>query len=139
VVSPQAISAIQFDLKMVEMEQGIVETYLQTQIDKIPQDKREEAIKDINNDLNFKGIVRTIGEKTLADTQALEWAKKALGVAELNFLEKKHRLAIGKAMVLSLHKNSLQEYLDFMATGTIPVDKLPEDYRGPFSMGIKPK
>jgi len=54
-------------------------------------------------------------------------------------MQRSHREAIGKALVLSLHKNTLKEYLSYMKDGTLPKDKLPEDYRNAFSMGIDPK
>ena len=137
--SNDTISAIQFDLNMVQVEQGIVENYLNKELNKIPDKARTEAIKDINDDLNFKGFWRTLGEYTLADAKPIEWAKKALGIDKLDFMQRTHREAIGKALVLSLHKNTLGEYLSYMKDGIVPSDKLPEDYRGPFSMSISPK
>jgi hypothetical protein len=137
--STDPISAIQFDLKMVQMEQGIVEDYLKKELGKIPDKARAEAIKDINDDLNFKGFWRTLGEYTFADAKPIEWAKKALGIDKLDFMQRTHREAIGKALVLSLHKNTLDEYLKYMQNGIVPSDKLPEDYRGPFSMSVSPK
>jgi len=137
--SNDPISAIQFDLNMVQVEQGSVENYLNKELNKIPDKARTEAIKDINDDLNFKGFWRTLGEYTLADAKPIDWAKKALGIDKLDFMHRTHREAIGKALVLSLHKNTLDEYLRYMKDGIVPSDKLPEDYRGPFSMSISPK
>ena len=135
----QSISALQFDLKMVEMEQGIVEEKLAILLAKIPDGEREEAITDINDDLNLKGFWRTLGEITVADTQPLEWAKKISGVPELDFLNRDHREAIGKASVLFLHKCTQQDYRNYMQSGVLPQDNLPEDYRNAFSMGVNPK
>ncbi|MBD1867188.1 DUF4157 domain-containing protein [Cyanobacteria bacterium FACHB-471] len=133
--STEAISAMQFDLNMVEVEQNIVESYLKEKTGKISA----EVLKDINDDLNFKGFWRTLGEYTFADTQPLEWAKKFLGKDKLDFMEVTDRVAIGKALVFSLHSNTFDEYSLYMGTGVMPIDRLREDYRTPFSMSVSPK
>ncbi|BAZ34065.1 hypothetical protein NIES4074_65790 (plasmid) [Cylindrospermum sp. NIES-4074] len=114
------ISPLMFDLKMVSLEQGTVENYLQTELDKIPKDKKNQAIKDINDDLNFKGFWRTIAEHTVASTQPIEWAKKALGASTLNFMIRTHREAIGKALIFSLHNFTQEQYTNYIKSGIVP-------------------
>ncbi len=123
--STEAISAMKFDLNMVEMEQGIIQSYLKEKTGKISA----QAIKDINDDLNFQGFWRTLGELTVAGTQPIKWAKKSLGKDKLDFMQIDDRVAIGKALVFSLHSNTLDEYLLYMKNGVVPVDRLQEDYR----------
>jgi len=88
-----------------------VETYLKGK--KIS----EEAKKDINDDLNFKGVVRTLGEHTIVATEPFEWAKQAAQATELDFLQKSHRIAIGKALVHQLHGKSLVDYIYYWQNG----------------------
>lgn len=123
--STEAISAMKFDLNMVEMEQGIVQSYLKEKTGKISA----QAIKDINDDLNFKGFWRTLGQYTAVNTQPIEWAKKSLGKDKLDFMQIDDRVAIGKALVFSLHSNTLDEYLLYMKNRVVPVDSLQENYR----------
>ena len=115
------IEAMQFDLDMVEMEQGTVEGYLAQH----KATMSAEAIKDINDDLNFKGFWRTMGEHTYLDTLTFEWAKKALGVGTLDFLTLAHRVAIGKALVFHLHQATQAEYIAYMQKGAAPTEHLP--------------
>ncbi len=133
--STAALSPMQFDLNMVDVEQGIVETYLKGKTAGLS----DEAIKDINDDLNFKGLIRTIGEHTVASPQPLAWAKEALGKDTLDFMQKADRVAIGKALVFFLHANTLDEYKSYIKSNATPVDHLKDDYRNAFSMGIDPK
>ena len=133
--STTALSPMQFDLSMVDVEQGIVETYLKGKTASLSA----EAIKDINDDLNFKGLIRTFGENTVASPQPLNWAKAALGKDTLDFTKKADRVAIGKALVFSLHANTLDEYKAYIQSNATPVDHLKDDYRNAFSMGIDPK
>jgi hypothetical protein len=133
--STDALSPMQFDLNMVDVEQSIVETYLKGKTANLT----DEAIKDINDDLNFKGLIRTIGENTVASPQPLNWAKAALGKDTLDFMQKADRVAIGKALVFSLHANTFDEYKAYITSNATPVDHLKDDYRNAFSMGIDPK
>ncbi|MEX0268914.1 DUF4157 domain-containing protein [Leptolyngbyaceae cyanobacterium UHCC 1019] len=133
--STAELSPMQFDLNMVDVEQGIVETYLKGKTASLSA----EAIKGINDDLNFKGAVRTFGEYTYADPQSINWAKAALGKDPLDFMIKEDRVAIGKALVFSLHANSLDEYKTYVKDKTTPVDHLKDDYRNAFSKSITPK
>lgn len=114
--SSTPISAMQFDLAMVEKEQSLVEDYLVANKAKIS----DAAIKDINDDLNFKGFWRTMAQHTVVDTLTFDWAKKALGVGKLDFTVKAHRVAIGRALVCHLHGDSYDEYAAFMNTGALP-------------------
>jgi hypothetical protein len=54
-------------------------------------------------------------------------------------MERIDREAIGKALVFFLHSNTQDEYNKYIQNGNIPIDRLKEDYRTPFSMGISPK
>jgi hypothetical protein len=125
--STQPIAAIHFDLNMVEFEQSILESYLQTKFDCMSQTEREKALRDCNRDLNFSGAIGAI-LKLIADSQPMQWAKNALGVEKLDFLTRKHREAIGKAIVLSLHQNTFQDYKIHIRSGIIPTEKLSEYY-----------
>ena len=54
-------------------------------------------------------------------------------------MKKADRVAIGKALVFSLHANTLDEYKAYIQSNATPVDHLKDDYRNAFSMGIDPK
>jgi hypothetical protein len=114
--SSAPISALQFDLDMVEKEQSIIEDYLVANKAKIS----DKAIKDINDDLNFKGFWRTLAQHTVVDTLTFDWAKNALDGGQLDFMVKAHRVAIGRALVCHLHGDSQDEYLALMKTGVLP-------------------
>lgn len=116
------ISAIHFDLNMVELEQRILEEYLQVKLNEMPAEEKEKAIKDFNRDLNFAGAIGAV-LKFIADTQPMQWAKEALAVEKLDFLRQKHREAIGKAIVLSLHKTPFEEYKTHIIQGIIPKER----------------
>jgi hypothetical protein len=108
------ITPMDFDLDMVETEQSLVEDYLTAHASEITP----QAKKEINDDLNFRGFFRSIGE-LLSDTTFLTWAKQALSVAALNFFVKQHRIAAGKALVFQLHGRSLNDYKSYMASGRL--------------------
>lgn len=127
-LSTQPIAAIHFDLNMVEMEQGILEDYLRAQLARMPKEEGEKAIRDINRDLNFSGAIGTI-LKFIANPQPMKWAKEALDVEKLDFLQRKHREAIGKAIVVSLHHTTFEEYKTHIVCGVIPPERLSECYR----------
>ncbi|MBP0021694.1 MAG: hypothetical protein J7647_29580 [Cyanobacteria bacterium SBLK] len=127
-VTIESISAIHFDLNMIEFEQSILDKYLQETLDKLPPEEGKRAIKDLNRDLNFAGAIGTILQ-FIVDTQPMQWAKEALAADKLNFLDRKHREAIGKAIVLSLHQTPFQEYKAHIMQGIIPPERLPEFYR----------
>jgi hypothetical protein len=111
--STDEITAMNFDLDMVETEQGLVETYLTTHV------ISDQAKQEINDDLNFRGILRSIGE-ILTDTTSFDWAKAALAVDQLDFMMKSHRVAVGKALVFYLHGKSLDDFKKYMAGGPVP-------------------
>ena len=111
--SDAAIDTLQFDLDMVEMEQGKVQGYLDERKGKIS----DKARKDINDDLNFKGIFRTLAQHTIAESQSFEWAKQALGVSDLDFMQHPHRVAIGKALVHILHGKTLEQFKAYWSSG----------------------
>ncbi len=121
--SDTTLSARAFDLQMVEKEQGVVEDYLKSHANEISAGD----IKDLNDDLNFNGFVRFAGELLgqVGDTTPIQWAKEALGVKELNFRQRNHREAIGKALVFLLHKD---EFLTNNHAGMDNVKKAYFDY-----------
>ena len=117
--STTPISATAFDLEMVEKEQGIVETHLA----KYKATFSPKTIAEINRDLNYKGVYRTIGEITfwpLGDAKASYWAKAALGVGDLDFFNQTHRIAIGKAKVFGLHGLTEKDYAAHIHSATTP-------------------
>ena len=101
-----------FDLDMVETEQSLVEHYLTAHANEITPKAKEE----INDDLNAKGILRTLGT-AFSDTTFLRWAKLAVGVDAFNFFIKEHRVAVGKALVFQLHGRSFDDYKRYITGG----------------------
>jgi len=108
------ITPMAFDLDMVETEQGLVETYLKGKT------ISTQAKRDINDDLNLKGVVRTVGGLTL-DTKSFDWARVVLSVKELDFMIKDHRVAIGKALVFIFHGRTLDDYKKYWASAQTAV------------------
>lgn len=105
--SKQTLSAFEFDLKMVEFEQGTVERYLLRKGREITP----EIVDEINGTLDpnwLEGFV-------LPSAEAMEWAIAALGVSKLDFTVLAHRVAIGIATVHKFHRRAKAEYLRYMA------------------------
>ncbi|MFQ5794235.1 MAG: hypothetical protein ACE5JP_04200 [Candidatus Bipolaricaulia bacterium] len=103
--STERISALDFDLKMVEVEQSIVEDYLKrNRASLTPQ-----VVREINLTLN------PTRSWLLRDPQEFRWAMTAVG-GPLDFTIQAHRIAIGKALVFMFHGRSMQTYLDYMRT-----------------------
>ena len=117
--STTEIDALDFDLNLVEKEQGIVESYLLEHSSELVP----EVVTDLNDDLNLNGFWRTIAEPLL-DRLTFTWAKAALNVKTLDFLKIAHRIAIGRAAIFNLHGKSFDEYFRYMAahpTSTAPL------------------
>lgn len=99
-------SALTFDLRMVEAEQGRVEQYITdhpTQIRQV-RDELNDLVNDTRGTLYF-------------EPQHIAWAKAALGVTRLLFTEQAHRIAIGKAMVFGLHRQPQSAYTQYIQSG----------------------
>ncbi len=116
--STERLQGLDFDLRMVEFEQGNVERFLgDFQKDHSPEEY-QEALQNLNTDLNFDGAIRQFGAGTRRpDTESIEDARAALGLSEeerLDFSQQEHREAIGKAKIFNLHGKSDEEYLDYM-------------------------
>ena len=110
-VDPQArtgapATAMEFDLRMVETEQGRVEQYLTDHAALISQTRSE--LNDLVND--------TRGTLWM-DPLHMAWAKAALGLTRLEFTNQTHRMAIGKALVFSMHGRPQAEYTRYIQSG----------------------
>lgn len=103
------LSALDFDIQMVEYEQKEVEDYLNLNKSVITA----EIISEINNTVNPTWLQRRVIIRLLINP-GLEWAKKVHGVSSLNFMDYRHRIAIGKALVFNFHRKSYQEYENHM-------------------------
>jgi hypothetical protein len=97
--------AFEFDLRMVETEQGEVETILRAS----PMSPFGTWVMNqlVNTDLPHGG----------SRPPHMQWARDAMGVADLDFTVQAHRMAIGRAMVYRAHGRSRADYLAFIATG----------------------
>lgn len=102
--------AVEFDLRMVETEQGEVETILRAN----PLSPFGTWVMNqlVNTDLPHGG----------ARPVHMQWARDAMGVTDLDFTLHEHRMAIGRAMVYLAHGRSRSDYLAFIASG---VSKYP--------------
>lgn len=95
-------SALEHDLRMVEVEQATVEAHLKAAIESgvISQQDVEQINYLINVDIN-----------PFDDRD--DWPKDVVG-RELNILNLEDREALGKAMIFELHGKSKADYLDYM-------------------------
>jgi hypothetical protein len=105
------ISTLKFDLSMVGMEQALVQQYLDQ------HRLAPKVVEELNTDLNSTGFWRTIAP--IRPFQ-FNWAKKAMGVSQLDFRIQTHREAIGRAMVFLLHGFTENQYYDYMRNDTLP-------------------
>lgn len=112
VQKPIEMSALNFDLQMVEFEQRAVATYINLNQSLFTA----KVVKEVNNLMNY--VPPAIG--TFLVKEGIPRAKKLLNVSYLNFMEYKHREAIGKAMVFFLHRKSEAEFLKFMGYKPLP-------------------
>jgi len=113
------ISSFDFDIRMVETEQGLVENF-------ITQHKARftsSVIQEINNTIDPSAF----GQSLNFDRIAFRWATKALGIPKLDFTIRDHRQAIGFAEVHIFHQKSEQDYLAFMKQ-RIPYVRPPNQY-----------
>jgi hypothetical protein len=113
------INAFDFDIRMVETEQGVVENY-------IAQNKASftpAVVQEINATLDPTAF----GQYFNFSQRAFEWAIAALGVPALDFTIQAHRQAIGFASVHIFHRKSRKEYLAFMQQRAAPV-RPPNQY-----------
>lgn len=97
---------------MVDFEQGNVQSLLQEYQRQKPKDYAT-ALPQINDDINFNGIIRQIGKTVpfMANSQPMDWAKAALDVKQLDFTKLDHRIAIGKALMFAKHGKSQEQFI----------------------------
>lgn len=107
-------NGMDFDLRMVETEQGRVEQYVIGHRAEIAQ------VRDELNDL-----VNDTRATLLMDPLHMAWAKAALGVSRLLFTEVSHRVAIGKAMVFAMHGQQQADYTRYVQSGRREYQPLP--------------
>jgi hypothetical protein len=100
------INAFDFDIRMVETEQGMVEKYIQNNKARFTS----SVVGEINDTLD----PGKFGQFFNFSQRSFEWAIKALGVSKLDFTIRDHRQAIGIASVYIFHRKSEQDYLTFM-------------------------
>jgi len=113
------INAFDFDIRMVETEQGVVENFItQNKVRFTPS-----VVQDINATMDPSAF----GQYFNFSTRSFEWAIKALGVPTLDFTMRDHRQAIGFASVHIFHRKSEQDYLAFMKP-RVPSVRPPNQY-----------
>lgn len=100
------INAFDFDIRMVETEQGAVENFIAQNEARFTA----SVVQEINATLD----PNTFGQFFNFSKRALELASKALGVPTLDFTKREHRQAIGFAAVHIFHRKGEQDYLAFM-------------------------
>jgi Domain of unknown function (DUF4157) len=113
------IGSFDFDIRMVETEQGLVENF-------ITQNKARftnSVVKEINDTMDPDAF----GQSFNFSQRPFEWAIKALGVPKLDFTIRDHRQAIGFASVHIFHRKSEQDYLAFMKH-RMPYVRPPNQY-----------
>jgi hypothetical protein len=115
-----ATSNFDFDIAMTEFEQNLV----QRQFIEAYQDNPayKTVFEEIDNDLNFKGFKRTIGEYSLAWdlSKAANWAKDALGVSQLEYKSLNHRLALAQALIHIKHGKTQNDFKNDWKTQKYP-------------------
>jgi hypothetical protein len=114
------ISAIAFDLMMVQFEQSAVEAMLQAK----PSLKKKEVIDQVSD---LKAVALIIGHYVSGQggptARISEFRTKwlpAVGVSQFSFDNKEHRVALGEAYVLFLHGHGLEQYKALRKDRTIP-------------------
>ncbi len=110
--STEKMSGLEFDLAMVQFEQGNVQKMLDDYQTTHSESDYQDAVEDINGDLNFDGAVRTVG-RIFADNQPTDWATEALGQERLDFTDLEDRKAIGMAKVYAEHGKSEEEFREY--------------------------
>ncbi len=111
VVNPKEIDSFKFDIQMVHFEQSIVRDYITSHKDRFTT----AVIAEINDTLNPSGAVMSLVSKITGGISraAMKMAKDALGVSDLDFLNYRHRTAIGFATVHIFHKKT-GDYNNFL-------------------------
>ena len=113
------IGSFDFDIRMVETEQGVVENF-------ITQNKARftaSVVQDINATMDPSAF----GQFFNFSQRSFDWAIKALGVSKLDFTIRNHRQAIGFASVHIFHRKGEQDYLAFMKQ-RVPYVRPPNQY-----------
>lgn len=113
------ITPFDFDIRMVETEQGVVENF-------VTQNKARftaPVVQDLQDTMDPTAF----GQFFNFSQRSFEWAIKALGVPKLDFTVRDHRQAIGFASVHIFHRKSQQDYLAFMK-GRVPYKRPPNQY-----------
>lgn len=111
VVQPVELSCFDFDIQMVEFEQSIVSNYLSVNQSRFTEKITAEINKTLNPNWFVDYFVKPFN---IANDYALPWAKGALNTKELDFMNYKHRKAIGCATVHFFHKKTYDEFLRFI-------------------------
>jgi hypothetical protein len=110
VVHPREISCFEFDLQMVRFEQSIVETYITSHSDQFTDTVRNEINATFNPGIMMGPVSAITGG---ISRRAMKMAKDELGVSELNFMNYRHRTAIGFAAVHVFHRKQ-SDYPGFL-------------------------
>jgi hypothetical protein len=113
------INAFDFDIRMVETEQGTVENYITR--------NKARFTPSVVQDINATTDPTEFGQFFNFSQRSFEWAIKALGVPALDFTKREHRQAIGFASVHIFHRKSEQDYLAFMKQ-RVPYVRPPNQY-----------
>ena len=105
------IKAFDFDIRMVETEQGTVENYITR--------NKARFTPSVVQDINATMDPTSFGQFFNFSHYSFEWAIEALGLPflqsrALDFTKREHRQAIGFASVHIFHRKSKQDYLAFM-------------------------
>ena len=119
--STMPVPALSFDLEMVEQEQHLVESYITTSL--ASGRITPAMVTEINSNLNFRGIMRAV--PSFLRPEQFAWAKSALGVSNLDFMNRSHRIAIGRALVFKLRGHTRSAYLAFYRRGVLPSPTTP--------------
>jgi hypothetical protein len=112
-----AISAFDFDMLMVDTEQNSVEQYIARNRSRMTP----AVITDINDTLDPSGTGQSFNPGRIT----FQWAMQAMGVSRLDFTNRAHRIAIGRATVHIFHKKTLQDYLTYMQQHPIVSPQVP--------------
>ena len=113
------ISAFEFDIQMVRMEQSTVEAFIRDQTSRFTESVIEELNLMINADKKIADRFSTPfnllgkGMDVIQDDITIK-AKRALGIDKINFLVFKHRFALGIAYIFKFHGKSDNDYIKFI-------------------------
>lgn len=113
------MNVFDFDIRMVETEQALVEDYIGR--------NKERFTTSVVQEINDSMDPSVFGQYFNFSRTAFEWAIKALGMPRLDFTVRDHRQAVGFASVHIFHRRSEQDYLAFMRMRTRPM-RPPNQY-----------